>query len=344
MGIQGILVFPLLIAILVTYLLSPLVNYLEKQKLRRAKGIAIVYIFFLTLLTVIGFSIVPVLIREMQELVLSLPELTEKLMLLVEDLENVYRRFNFPLGVREAMDENIAELQNLLTLNLEAFTQFLVALFSQTFALFLVPLFAFYILRDSAFFKKRFLRLIPPGYRLSMENTLRDINLTLGAYLRGIFINSLAVGVMMYLGLVILGVRFALFLGILNALTNVIPYFGPLIGAVPVVIIAFLQDPSLVWKVIVLTVIAQQIESQLIAPQVFGRSLDLHPLTVIIALLLGGLYLGFLGLIVVIPLLAILRIFVRHFYPAVALALKEKGQPAVKNDDWQAAKKDDQHD
>jgi predicted PurR-regulated permease PerM len=335
MGIQGILIFPLLIAILVTYLLSPLVNYLEKQKLRRAKGIAIVYIFFLTLFTVIGFSIVPVLIREMQELMLSLPELTEKLMLLVEQLESVYRRFNFPVAIRKALDENIAELQNLLTLNLEAFTQFLVTLFSQTFALLLVPLFAYYILRDSAFFKKRFLRFIPPGYRLNMENTLHEINLTLGAYLRGIFINSLSVGVMIYLGLLILGVKFALFLGILNALTNVIPYFGPLIGAVPVAIIAFLQDPSLVWKVIVLSVVAQQIEGQYIAPQVFGRSLELHPLTVIIALLLGGLYLGFLGLIIVIPLLAILRIFVRHFYPVVALALKEKRQQAIKKDDQQ---------
>ena len=260
-------------------------------------------------------------------------------MLLVEELESVYRRFNFPVAIREALDENIAELQNLLTLNLEAFTQFWWPF--TDLALFLVPLFAYYILRDSAFFKKRFLRLIPPGYRLSMENTLRDINLTLGAYLRGIFINSLAVGVMMYLGLVILGVRFALFLGIFNALTNVIPYFGPLIGVVPVVIIAFLQDPLLVWKVIVLAVVAQQVESQLIAPQVFGRSLDLHPLTVIIALLLGGLYLGFLGLIVVIPLLAILRIFIRHFYPAVALALKEKGQQAINKAE---IKKDDLHD
>ena len=90
----------------------------------------------------------------------------------------------------------------------------------------------------------------------------------------------------MYLGLVILGVRFALFLGILNALTNVIPYFGPLIGAVPVVIIAFLQDPSLVWKVIVLTVIAQQIESQLIAAQIRQPGLSL---TVIIARFWEGL-------------------------------------------------------
>jgi predicted PurR-regulated permease PerM len=331
-GIQGILIFPMIIAILITYLLSPLVNYLEKQNLRRGKGIAIVYIFFLTLLTAAGFSVVPVLIREVQELVLALPEYAEKLALFVEGLENFYRRFNFPDGIREVLDENIAELQRSLTLNLEAFTQFLVALFSQTFALFLVPLFAYYILRDSAVFKKRFLRLIPPGYRLNMENTLREINLTLGAYLRGIFIISLSVGLMIYLGLLILKVKFALLLGILNALTNVIPYFGPLIGAVPLVIIAFLQNPSLVWKVIALIVVAQQVENQFIAPQVFGRSLDLHPLTVIIALLLGGLYLGFLGLIIIIPLIAILRIFFRHFYPAVALAIKEKKQQGIKDE------------
>lgn len=333
MGIQGVLIFPLLVAILVAYLLCPLVNYLEKQKLSRAKGIAIVYIFFVTIIIAAGCNIVPILIREVQELVLSLPGYTEKLMLLVESLEGVYQRFNFPEGIRETLDESIEQLQRSLTINLEAFTQFLLALFSQTFALLLVPLFSYYILRDSAVFKKRFLRLIPPGYRLNMEKALQEINLTLGAYLRGVFIISLSVGMMMYLGLLILGVKFALFLGIINALTNVIPYFGPLIGTVPVVIIAFLQDPTLVWKVILLSIIAQQVESQFIAPQVFGRSLDLHPLTVVIALLLGGLYLGFLGLIIVVPLLAIARIFFRHFYPAVVLAIKDKEQGYLENED-----------
>lgn len=315
MGIQGLLIIPLLLAILLTYLLCPLINYLEKQHISRPKGIAIIYILFLTVLTLLGFNILPNLMQEMQELIFALPEFTEKLLLYLQPMENIYQRFNLPDGIRGALDESVSQWQRSLTISLEKFSQFLLAFFSQAFALFLVPLFAYYILRDSALFKKRLLELIPHKYRYNVELTLQEINRTLGAYLRGVFIISLSVGVMMYIGLLILGVRFALFFGIINALTNVIPYFGPLIGAVPVVLVALLQSPDLVWKVLLLLAVVQQIESQFIAPQVFGRSLGFHPLTVIIVLLLAGIYFGFLGLIVSVPLAAILRIIFRHFAP-----------------------------
>ena len=120
-----------------------------------------------------------------------------------------------------------------------------------------------------------------------------------------------------------MGVKFALFLGIINAFTNIIPYFGPLIGAFPVVIIAYLQSPTLVWKAVALIIIVQQIESQFIAPQILGRNLGFHPLTVILVLLLGGSYLGFFGLVFIIPFLAIIRVFYSFFSPVIREALKE---------------------
>ncbi|MDO9533966.1 MAG: AI-2E family transporter [Bacillota bacterium] len=323
-GIRGLLIIPLLLAILVAYLLDPFVSYLEKQRISRGKGIAIVYILLITVLLLLSLNFIPKLLQELQELVLALPEYTEKLMLFVEKMGENYHRFNLPDVIRSSIDESLVELQRSLTINLEKFSLFILLCFSQAFALFLVPLFSYYLLRDNANFKKRFLGLIPEQYRINMEETLRDINKTLGAYLRGVFVNSFSVGAMLYLGLLILGVKFALFLGIINALTNVIPYFGPIIGAVPVVLIALLQSPALAWKVLLLIIIVQQIESQFIAPQVFGRSMGFHPLTVIIALLLGGLYMGFTGLIIIIPLAAITRAIFRYFSPVVIHALKRR--------------------
>lgn len=323
-GVKGIIFTPLLLAIVLAYLLCPVVDYLEKQKMSRSAGIAIIYLFFAALLLIFCLNVFPSLMQEVQQLLLALPEYTEKFILFITRLETDFQRFNLPESIRNALSESIQQLQSSLTLNLEKLSQFLLAFFRQTFALLLVPLFAFYLLRDNALLKRRFLQLIPASSRLLAEKTLHEIDTTLGAYLRGIFIISLSVGVMIYLGLLVLGVQFALFFGILNALTNVIPYFGPLIGAVPVLLMAFLHSPGLFWKVLLLIVIVQQVESQLITPQILGRSLHFHPLLVIIALLLGGIYMGFFGLIIIIPLLAILRIILRHFYPVIAQAIKKE--------------------
>jgi predicted PurR-regulated permease PerM len=323
-GIQGLLIIPLLLAILVAYLLDPIISYLEKQKISRGKGIAIVYTLLITVLLILALNLIPTLLQELQGLVVALPEYTDKLMPFVEKMGDNYKRFNLPDAVRASLDESLEQMQKSLIINLEQLSLFILLCFTQAFALLLVPLFSFYLLRDNTHFKKRFLEFIPEQYRSNMEETLSDINKTLGAYLRGVFINSFSVGAMLYLGLLILGVEFALFLGIINALTNVIPYFGPIIGAVPVILIALLQSPPLAWRVLLLIIIVQQIESQFIAPQVFGRSMGFHPLTVIIALLLGGLYMGFTGLIIIIPLAAITRAIYRHFSPVVVQAFKRR--------------------
>ena len=320
--IKGVVIAPLLFAVLATYLLSPLVNYLQKQKIPRSLGIMIIYLFLTTLFLLFALNLLPSLQDELQDLVGSLPEYTEKITQFGEYLERDYQRFNLPGGVRKALDENILQLQKSLTINLEKLSQYLMAFFCQAFAFLLVPLYVFYLLRDHLLLKKRLLEMIPSSSRRNTEAALQDIDQTLGAYIRGVFIVSFSVGAMVYIGLLFFGVKFALFFGVINALTNIIPYFGPLIGAIPVVLIVLLQSPALLWKVVLWIILVQQIESQFIAPQVFGRSLGFHPLTVIIALLLGGIYMGFLGLVVIIPLLAILRIIFRHFFPLLRQAFQ----------------------
>ncbi|MGI5882845.1 MAG: AI-2E family transporter, partial [Dethiobacteria bacterium] len=180
----------------------------------------------------------------------------------------------------------------------------------------------FYLLRDGTIIEDRILGLFPEKYRFRIEIAVSEIGKTLSAYLRGIVFISLLVGGLLYGGLLILKVKFALFLAIINAFTNIIPYFGPLIGALPVVTIAYLQSPALVWKTVALIIIVQQLENQFIAPQILGKNLGFHPLTIILALLLAGSYLGFLGLVFIVPLLAILRVFYSFFYPVIKEAWK----------------------
>ncbi|NLJ56214.1 MAG: AI-2E family transporter [Firmicutes bacterium] len=324
--LKGVVIAPLLFAVLVTYLLSPLVNYLQKQKIPRPLGILIIYLFLAALILLFALNLLPTLQDELQDLVASLPTYTQKLTNFIEYLEGNYQRFNLPANIRQALNENLTQLQKSLTANLEKLPQYLVAFFCHAFALLLVPLYVFYLLRDHVLLKKRLLAIIPPSFRQNARDALQEIDQTLGAYIRGIFIVSFSVGAMIYLGLLFFGVKFALFFGIINALTNIIPYFGPLIGAFPVAAVVLLQSPALIWRVVLWIMLVQQIESQFISPQVFGRSLGFHPLTIIIALLLGGIYMGFLGLVVIIPLLAILRTIFLHFYPLIKHVILENNR------------------
>jgi predicted PurR-regulated permease PerM len=322
-GTLGVIITPLLLAVLMTYLLAPPVNYLQSQGMSRSMGIIAIYLFFIALITLLCLYLIPTLLEELQELMTALPEYTERYFSFFERIEADYRRFQLPEGIRSALDKNIREMQKLTIINLEKLSDYLLAFFSHALALLLVPLFAFYFLRDHERIKGRFLGLIPAPYQKRVEDALIEINLTLGAYLRGIFLLSLSVGVLMYLGLLLLGVDFALFLGLVNALTNIIPYFGPFIGALPVVLIALFQGPSMVWKVVVLVVIVQQVENQFITPEVLGRNLGFHPLTIIFAILLGGSHFGFLGLILTVPFIAIIRIIFRYFWFLIVHAWNE---------------------
>ena len=317
-GLWGVILTPLIFSVLVAFLLNPIINYLERQGLSKTLSIVIMYIFFLVVLILLCFNLVPTLIRELQELIKALPGYTEIFLNYFEQLESDYKRFDLPEGIRQAIDEGIEEIQKDLILFLERLTQLLISLFSQVLALFLVPIFTFYFLRDSEKFKATLMNILPEDYRETFRETLNDINTTVGTYLRGLVLISGMVGTLVYIGLLILGVEFALFLGLLNALTNFIPYFGPVIGSIPATLIALLQSPALAWKVVLLIILIQQVESQLLAPQILGRKLGFHPLSVILAVLLGGKLFGFIGLVLSVPMLAIIRVIVRHTMPLLS--------------------------
>lgn len=315
MIILSVIITPLVFSIIVGYLLFPLVNYLEKQKISRTGSIITIYLFFAVIFLTLCLYFVPVLLNELKELMEVIPQYAENFTRFVERMDRDYQRFHLPPPVRAAFDENINQAKNALVINIEEFSSIIMFVLEQIFALLLVPIFAFYVIRDEALFKNNFLKLIPQKHRFRVEKTLQDINKTLGSYLRGVFIVSFSVGFLVYVGLLLLGVEFALFLGVVNGLSNIIPYFGPLIGALPVLVVALLQSVDLVWKSLVLLFVVQQIEGFFIAPQFFGRNLDFHPLSIIIALLLGGKFFGFLGLILIVPVIAVLRIVFQHFSP-----------------------------
>jgi predicted PurR-regulated permease PerM len=156
------------------------------------------------------------------------------------------------------------------------------------------------------------LKSIPKGIRDQVINISRDIDNLLSRFIRGQLIIAMIVGVLSIIALVVLKVQFAFLIGTIAGVTNIIPYFGPIIGAIPAIIVALLDEPMKAIWVIIAFFIIQQTESAILSPKIVGESVGLHPVFVILVLLIGGELFGVIGLIFAIPIAASIKIILNH--------------------------------
>lgn len=303
---------PFFIALIVAYLLAPAVNFMEKRRLSRPLAIAVLYLVFALLAFIFCVGVAPLFIDDLQQLAGQLPEYAADLRGLLYRLEDGYRSFNLPPGAREIVENNIEALSTALALRLEHLYDFLLSLFSGALILLFVPLLTYYFLRDEEAFKRGVLYTFPPRFRRFVVAAAEEINCALGSFIRGSLLVSLVVALLTYAGLLFLRVKFPLVLALFAGVTNLIPYIGPVLGALPAWLVALFDTPLLSLKVVLLMIIVQQVECQLIAPVILGRSARLHPLVIILALLLGGKLFGFIGLLLAVPVALVLRILGTH--------------------------------
>ena len=180
--------------------------------------------------------------------------------------------------------------------------------------LFIVPVLLFYMLKEGHKFKRSVTAMVPKRYRKEMMRTLTEMDQMLSNYIIGRVIVNLALGVLMLLGFWILNLPYALLLTLVAVLFNFIPLFGPILSAIPIVIIGLIQSPSTgIWALIVILA-TQQIQDNLISPYVFGKTMDIHPLTTIFLVLAGGKMFGIVGMLVVVPVYMLIKILWKKSY------------------------------
>ena len=182
----------------------------------------------------------------------------------------------------------------------------LITFFSKIFNFILIPVITFYMLKDLDYFKNQLILLIPKSKRSKLLYLFKDIDNVFGKYIRGQILISIFVGILTTIMLIIIKVRYALVLGIFSGLSNIIPYFGPIIGMIPTLIFALLDSPSKAMYAAGAYLLVQQIESGIIAPKVIGESVGIHPIYIILALLIGGKLFGVTGLIIAAPVAAVI--------------------------------------
>lgn len=320
---------PLLLSGILFYLLRPIVDLLEKQKIPRLLSIVFIYLSFFGLLAFLAIFFGPVIKVQVEFLVQNAPQLArglEEQLIGLQENPWVARL----LGV-ESINIQLDEAARQLTLfvsDLFASVTDNVVGFAGAVANILlifvtIPFLLFYLLKDAAKLPDALVVFLPQEHKEEGKKIVRSLDRTLSAYIQGIIIVSLAVGVMAYVGFRIIGLNFALTLALVAAITNVVPFFGPFIGTIPAVIVGFGQSPLMALKVLAVIIIAQQVESNLISPQVLGKKLSIHPVVIIFLVMAAGRFAGFLGIILAIPTFAVLRVVVVHLYRLAGLHMKD---------------------
>ncbi len=319
------LFFSFFIAGILFYLTSPLAELLYNRKVPRPLAISAIFLLIAGLLVLLFFTIGPVLQYEFTKLALSVPGQIMELRNLIRDFED-HRLISQILDLQnvniEEMVENISStLSSILAQMVTSFTSIIDFAAGIFMTIVIVPFLLYYMLKekDSDIISSLVHKVVPEDYEDKTLSALAEMNKLLGSYVQGLGIVCLCVGILAYIGFVLIGLEYALILSIFILITNIVPFLGPFIGAIPAVIVGLLHSPFMTLKVIIIIVIVQQIESLLISPQVMGRKLSLSPLSIILIVLVAGRLGGLLGIILAIPIFTVMKIIIAHIYEYLKL-------------------------
>lgn len=315
-------VLPVVLALILFYLLRPVLRLLENFKIPRIWGILIIFLGVSGLITLLIVLVFPFLRDQFQNLIQEFPDYFMQLITNIDTflresfIGEYYVGSSFNVNqLIETLPENLGQtIQNTATSLITGITGFISTVTGVVLSVVIVPFILFYLLKDGDKLPAYFIKLLPPRFRNDTREVLHEADRQLGAYIQGQLIVAFCIGVMIYIGFLIIGMKYALLLGVLAMVTSVVPYLGPAIAITPAVIIAIVTSPFMIVKLAIVWTVVQLVEGNLISPQVMGKTMYIHPVTIIFVLLTAGSLFGIAGVILGIPMYALLRVVVSHFY------------------------------
>ncbi len=319
---------PFIVGLLLVYLLEPPVTWLVRRGLRRTLAILLVYVVaVLAIVEAISLTLTP-LVNEGMRFVQDLPGLAEQLQAQIERLSEIYARLQLPDAIREWIDSTIAGIGQGSTgapaIDISIFFPVLTGAGSFIGAIFgylLLPVWVFYILKDRVALTDQFDRSLPASWRFDVWAVLRIARRVFGQWVRAQLVLGFAVGTLTFVGLIVLSRlvdpvfgRYAVLLSVTAGILELLPIIGPIISAVPAVLLAATAGLEPVIAALVLYTLVQQVENNLLVPKIQGNAVELHPAAVMFAIIIGGALAGLLGAILALPVTAAARDVVRYLF------------------------------
>lgn len=305
---------PLILAGAIVFILNPLVTAMQHRGLPRAAGAGLAYLGVLAIIAASGVGLFPIAANQVDQLADDLPDIRARVERWVDDRaeQSVGTFYEFS---REDVESSLSNSSASFEDQLRSLRRIGAEVFHALLILVLAPIIAFYLLVDVPHLRRVAESLLPAGARDEALVVGHRLNRAIGGFFRGQLMVALIVGVLCSVGLGIIGLKFWFLIGMIAGLFNVIPLIGPWVGGIPGVTIALTTgSPLQALLVVVILAGVQQIDNHFITPQVMQRAVHLHPVVVILALVAGGSLAGFYGLLLAVPVTAVLKIIISHLW------------------------------
>ncbi|MGO3417484.1 MAG: AI-2E family transporter [Pseudolactococcus laudensis] len=314
----GVIMLPIILAAVFYYLLNPIVDYFEARKVNRVVSISVLFAIILALI-IWGLAVaIPNMVTQGEKFAANFPDYVESGEKHITSLLADERFKQFRPQIEKAVtsfSDNLIEIsKNLSTTLVNSTSSFLSTATSVIISLMIFPFILFYLLRDGKSLNKYITNMLPNAWRNDTSTVLTQVNLQLSSYVRGQLIVAATVAIMFSIMFSIIGLKYAVVIGIAAGFLNLIPYLGSFLAMIPAFIIALVAGPLMVLKVAIVFVIEQTIEGRFVSPLVLGSKLNIHPITILFVLLTSGKIFGFWGVLIGIPVYASAKVIVVYFY------------------------------
>ncbi|HFJ5296158.1 TPA: cell elongation protein CozEb [Staphylococcus aureus] len=309
---------PIIVSLILFYLFNPIVNMMERYRIPRVAGISIIYLAVVGVITLIVNLLIPIIGSQVDSLVKNSPQYLEKLINSIDKIANNTFFSSYYSQINDWLNSLPKKIPSMLSEFTDGFGS-KIATFAETIAnigvvIVTTPFVLFFMLKDGHHFKEFSTNIMPPKFRKDFHDLLEKMSVQVGSYIQGQIIVSFCIGILLFIGYSVIGLKYSLVLASIAAVTNVVPYLGPTIAISPAIVIAAITSPWMLLKLAVVWTLVQFVEGHFISPNIMGKTLKIHPLTIIFILLCAGKLLGIVGVILGIPGYAILKVLVTHLF------------------------------
>jgi predicted PurR-regulated permease PerM len=341
--LEGVILL-LILSVFFAYLVAPLVEAVRRPFLDRGRerlmprgvAIAIVYLIMFGSVGAAASLLLPRLGQQLTELAQQAPAYLEWLRSHAQVLDGLYQTSQFPPTIRDAWTSGVSRAGEAVVEYLQGTLLSVVGWFAYVPWLLLVPIFAFFLLKDAETFRRSALQMLPSGYlRGQGDELFQEVNRTLAAYVRAQLTACLVIGIISTIAFAMIGVPYALVLGMLAGILEFIPLIGPLAAGVVAVLVAGFHSIGQGIGVFLFLIVLRIAQDYFIYPRIVGHGIHLHPLAVILAILIGAELGGVAGIFLAIPVVAIVSVVYRHWLEyrgsaGLVAELLERSSPVVK--------------
>lgn len=315
------IMLPVVLAIILSFILHPIVNFIAKIPIGPAKyhlprSISI-FVSFLLIITffgvVLSFILLP-LLNEFNKFLVNLPDLLRRIETMATLINERTSSIDLPPSIRAFLDQLFSSAAAFSLNFMRRVANSVVGFTSQIVELVVVPVLTYYFLKDWKALKDGVIKIFNPAMQPKVSNIINEMGFVVSAYIRGQIMISIIVGISVTIGLYVLQVDYPFVLGLLAMLTETIPIVGPIVGAIPAIFISYLASPISAINVIIFYILIHQMENSILLPKVMGNTVAVHPVVIILSLLIGGQLLGIVGMMLAVPIAAILKVILHHLW------------------------------